>query len=131
MKSSTFGIMVLMIVLLALSLSVPFAEDDCPDLRACVENCSEIQNCTMFMSCIENCTINVKAATFGEAKSIAIATGRMQPRAMIPESDAMLETSQTFDPERAERYESNGEGYESPQSDVPETAEYDCILAAR
>ena len=67
MKSSTLGIMVLMVVLLALSFSVSFAEDDCNELRACVENCSQIQNCTMFISCIENCTLNTTSG-FGGAR---------------------------------------------------------------
>jgi hypothetical protein len=74
MKSSTFGIMMLMIVLLALSLSVPFAEDDCPDLRACVENCSEIQNCSAYLKCIENCTLNA-TSDFGEAKGYCAGSG--------------------------------------------------------
>ncbi len=67
MKSSMFGIIVLMAILLALSFGVSFAEDACTDLRACVENCSQIQNCTMFISCIENCTLNTTSG-LGEAR---------------------------------------------------------------
>ncbi|MDD1741864.1 MAG: hypothetical protein LUQ47_00890 [Methanotrichaceae archaeon] len=73
MRTSTkVGLIVLMAVLLVLSFSVSLADDDCNDLRACVENCTEIQNCTMFMNCIENCTINATAAAFGEAKGMAM-----------------------------------------------------------
>ena len=71
MKNSTkIGLIALMAALLALSFSVSFAEDDCTDLRACVENCTLIQNCSAYLNCLDNCTINATEAGFGEAKGL-------------------------------------------------------------
>jgi hypothetical protein len=127
MKSST--ILVLMAALLALSFSTALAEDACTDLRACVENCTQIKNCTMFMNCLDNCTMNATAA-FEESKGYCVGSGclGMGSRAIIPrpipEASPVIPNTpepvpQTFDSERIQRLESNGEGYEPDQHEEP------------